>query len=267
MRKKYWAIILVFSMLIVLVPKADVYAATVEKWGNGNTITLVDQPKYFLVNNMWGKGTIATYSQSIFGNGPTVNSFGWRWKWPTGVNYNVKAYPSIKINSDSNPSKLPTQISANDNIWLEWDFNIKNFDNVQTATGTFNCSWDVWVNPNQYDKVWHDYEIMIWPYATQYSIPLGTKIASGVYISGNYWDVYSGNVNSTVRPDSWTCITFKRTVNTTSIKVNLKRFTDWLRQNNRISSSGWIHSIEAGSEIVEGSGRINTTLYKCDVEN
>ncbi len=254
------------ALAILLTPVMSVEAAVVEKWGNGNTITFADQPKYFLVNNMWGKGNIATYSQSIFGDGPTVNSFGWRWNWPYGVNNNVKAYPSVKVNSDSNPSRLPTQIKDNKNIWLEWDFQVRNFDNVKTATGTFNCAWDVWVNPSKGDKVWHDYEIMIWPYANGNATPLGTKIASNVQIGGSNWDVYSGTVNSTVRADAWTCITFRRTTNTTSIKLNFKLFTDYLRNTGRLSAEGWIHSIEAGSEIVDGIGRVNTTLYKCDVQ-
>lgn len=238
MKKKCLALLVAIVVLFAMLPHEVVYATVTEKWGNENTITLIDQPKYFLLNNMWGKGTIATYSQSIFGDGPTVNNFGWRWNWPSGVNNKVKAYPCIKVNGNSNPSRLPTQISANKNIWLEWDFNIKNFDNVKTATGTFNCAWDVWVNPTKGDTVWHDYEIMIWPYAAGNATPLGQKIASSVYVNGNYWDVYSGTVHSTVREDSWTCITFKRTSNTTSIKINLKNFTDWLRATGRITSGG-----------------------------
>lgn len=266
MKKKCLAVFIVFVFLISLQPNVIAHAAVTEKWGNGNVITLKDQPKYFLLNNMWGKGNIADYSQSIFGDGPTVNDFGWRWRWPAGVNNKVKSFPSVKVNSDSNPSRFPVQIAANKNIWIEWDFEIKGFDNVKTATGTFNCCWDIWVNPNKGDKVWHDYEIMIWPYSSGNATPLGQKIASSVYLDGSTWDVYSGTVHSTVRADSWTCITFKRTTNTTSIKFNLKNFTNWLRTTGRITSDGWIHSIEAGSEIVDGTGRVNTTLYKCDVQ-
>jgi len=257
----------VLTAVLLLQPVQYIQAAVVEKWGNGNTITLTDQPKYFLVNNMWGKENVPNYSQSIFGDGPTVNNFGWRWKWPSGINNKVKSYPSIKVNSDSNPSRLPTQIAQGKNIWLEWDYNLKNFDNVKTPTGTFNCAWDIWVNPNKGDKVWHDYEIMIWTYANGGATPLGQKIASNVSLGGSVWDVYSGTVHSTVRDDAWTCITFKRTSNTTSIKLNLKTFMDWLNNTGRISADGWIHSIEAGSEIVDGEGRINTTLYKCDVQS
>jgi hypothetical protein len=149
---------------------------------------------------------------------------------------------------------------------LEWDFNVTGFDNVGSATGTFNCAWDIWVNPTSGDKIGHDYEIMIWPYKNGNATPLGSKIASAISIGGSTWDIYSGTVNSTVRDDSWTCITFKRTSNITSINFNLKTFFDWLRNNGKIDSSKWIHSIEAGSEVVDGTGRVNTTFYKCDMQ-
>lgn len=263
--KKRLIAVLVLAISFVLTSQG-VYAAFAEKWGDGNELTFTDKPKFFMVNNMWGKGTIPDYSQSIFGDGPAVTNFGWRWRWPYGVNNKVKSYPEVKVTSDSHPSRLPTQISAGKNIWMEWNFKVTGFDNVGSAEGTFNCAWDIWVNPNAGDKVWHDYEIMIWPYKNGNAVPLGSIIASGVTIEGHTWDVYSGNVNSTVRADSWTCITFKRTSNTTGIKFNLKAFFDWLKDNGRIDASKWIHAIEAGSEVVEGTGRVNTTFYKCDLE-
>ncbi|WP_026507206.1 GH12 family glycosyl hydrolase domain-containing protein [Butyrivibrio sp. MC2013] len=262
-KRRLIALLLAAVMLCLGV---SAHAETIEKWGDGNTITLVDQPKYFLVNNMWGKGGVPDYSQSIFGDGPTVNNFGWRWKWPTGINNKVKSYPSIKVNSDSNPSRLPAGLGQGRNIWLEWDYDLTGFDNVRTPSGTFNCAWDIWINPSFGEKVWHDYEIMIWTYAAGGATPLGTRIASGVSLGGSQWDIYSGTVYSTVRDDAWTCISFKRTSNTCSIKLNLKDFMQYLLDTGRVSAGGWIHSIEAGSEIVEGEGRVNTRLYKCDVQ-
>lgn len=264
-RKKGFLSALILTISLTLGAQ-NAYAALVEKWGNGDTLTLTDQTKYFMLNNMWGKGTITNYQQSIFGDGPKTTNFGWKWNWPSGVNNDVKSYPEVKVNSDSQPSKLPTQISANKNIWMEWNFNLKGFDNTGSPTGRFDCAWDIWLNPTSGEKVYHDYEIMIWPYANGGATPLGSKIASAVSLGGSTWDVYSGTVNSTVRADSWTCITFKRTTNTTSINFNLKTFFDWLRNNGKITSSAWLHSIEAGTEVVDGVGRLNTTFYKSDVD-
>jgi len=219
-------------------------------------LNFTDQAKYFLYNNIWGVGSITNWTQCIYGNGPTTASFGWRWNWPDGGNPDsVKAYPEVRTNA-SNYSALPTQISANKNIDVKWVFSVKGQNGTGSPTGRANVAWDIWVGGTGGGA--HTYEIMVWPYYWGYTSHFGTKIAT-VSIAGHPWNVYYTNA------PGWNYYAFKRTSNATSLEFNMRSFFDWLRSQNRINASHWIQTIEAGSEVKFGQGRVDTSSYYATV--
>ena len=54
---------------------------------------------------------------------------------------------------------------------------------------------------------------------------------------------------------------FVRTSNVSSASLNLRDFTNYLVANNGLSSSKYLLSVEAGTEVFTGAGTLNTTAY------
>jgi hypothetical protein len=158
-----------------------------ESWTGWASLVFTDVAKYSLYNNIWGAGSINPYKQCIFGNGPTCWNSGWKWDWPEdGRPNDVKAYPEIKVSAASY-TMLPTQISAQKNIYVKWIFNVTGYDGTGLPTGVGNCSWDMWVAATPTGA--HTYEVMFWPYFWGAAGTFGTKIAT-VTIAGHTCDLY-----------------------------------------------------------------------------
>jgi hypothetical protein len=229
-----------------------------ESWSGWAKLPFTDYAKYFLYNNIWGVGSITGWKQCIYGNGPTCGSFGWKWDWPDGGNKDsVKAYPEVRTNS-STYSMLPTQISAYKNINAQWNFSVKGYNGTGSQTGRGNVAWDIWIGGSASGA--HTAEIMIWGYYWGYTSYWGTLIASNVSIEGHPWNIYYTNA------PGWNYFAFRRVGNATNFTMNIKHFVDWLRAQNRVNPAHWIQTVEAGSEVKFGAGRVDTSSYYCTIQ-
>ncbi|MBC8132073.1 MAG: RICIN domain-containing protein [Deltaproteobacteria bacterium] len=158
----------------------------------------------------------------------------WGWHFPTGTG-------------------LPSQLSANRDI---------NTSYAYTASfgtgGTANVAYDVWLH-TQSNPLYENPsdEVMIWVNKTGGAGPIGGVIAT-VTIGGATWNLHRGNIG-------WEVWSFVRTSNSGSASLNIKSFTDYLRNTWGLSSAKYVTSVEFGTEIFHGTGNVNVTNYTCTV--
>ena len=99
--------------------------------------------------------------------------------------------------------------------------------------------------------------IMVWLYRSGGAGPVGTKQATAT-IGGTTWDLYQGNIG-------WNVFSFVRTSNTTSATLNLTDFTDNLIGRGLMQNTKYLSSVESGTEIFTGQGRLDTSAYTVTV--
>ena len=97
---------------------------------------------------------------------------------------------------------------------------------------------------------------MVWLYHGGGVSPVGSKVAT-VTVDGTSWDLWEGNVG-------WQVHSFVRTSNTSSQSLNLTDFYNALISRG-LSSSKYLISVESGTEIFTGAGRLDTTSYSVNV--
>jgi hypothetical protein len=218
-----------------------------------------DFGKYWLENNQWNRNSVSNLGNSWQCvwynkyNSRTDCEFGWQWNWVKD-NGQIKAYPYVGTWKNG----LPVQLSANKNILLDWKFWV-------STAGRFNCSWDIWISGSTSDTAPATAEIMIWTYRNgDYVTPSGTYQTT-VNLAGANWEVWKGRESS--GNQSWDYLAFVRTTNQTwTENMNLKEFTDYLRNRGWLNSSHYIHQIHAGSELFEGEGWLHTYGFRADVQ-
>jgi len=208
-------------------------------------------------NNNWGSDSSPpNWFESITTN--SSSSFRVDFDWPTGPNNNqVKAYPSAVLGWHwgwhFQGTGLPVQLSANQNINTSYAYTA-NFG----SGGTANVAYDIRVH-TQSNPLFENPsdEIMIWVNSTGGAGPIGGTIAT-VNIGGATWDLHRGNIG-------WEVWSFVRTSNSSSGSLNIKDFTDYLRNTWGLSASKFLTSVEFGSEIFHGTGFLNVTSYTATV--
>jgi len=211
-------------------------------------------------NNMWGQNSSSPgFSESITTLG--ANSFRVDFNWPNGINPNsVKTYPSAVFgwhfgwHFPIGSMGLPTQLSANRNVMTSYAYTA-----TFGSTGTADVAYDCWLhtqNNPTFNTTPSD-EIMIWVDRVGGAGPIGGTIAT-VNIDGSTWDLHRGNIG-------WEVWSFVRTSNSGSGTLNIKDFTDYLRNTWGLSSSKYLSSVEFGTEIFHGTGNLNVTNFTASV--
>jgi hypothetical protein len=219
--------------------------------------TLDMSSRIWINNNSWGSSASpAGWSESITTN--SSNSFRVDFNWPTGANNNsVKAYPSSVLGWHwgwhFQNTGLPVQLSAHRSINTSYAYTA-NFG----SGGTANVAYDIWVH-TQSNPLFENPsdEIMIWVNATGGAGPIGGTIAT-VSIGGATWALHRGNIG-------WEVWSFVRTSNSSSGSLNIRDFTDYLRNTWGLSASKFLTSVEFGSEVFHGRGNVNVTNYTATV--
>jgi len=145
------------------------------------------------------------------------------------------------------------QLSSGRNVTCGWTFDVN-------TTGTINVSYDLWAhstaNPDYQTDPAH--EIMIWLYRSGGAGPIGAQVAD-VVVDGTTWGLYEGN-NS-----NWNVHSFVRSSNTTSATINIMSFLQSLVSRGSMQNSQYLTSIEAGTEVYQGSGQLDTSSYYCTI--
>lgn len=215
--------------------------------------------KYYLYNNLWGEDT-GLGTQCIGGTSLNGSSIAWetRWNWK-GQSNAIKSYSAAVLGwhwgwKVSNTG-LPVRLSLIKNIHTAWEFKL-----IQNNPGKVNVTYDIWLSDNpRYVNEDPTGEIMIWLYKTGNIIPIGV-LHSGKIIAGTGWYLWKGN-----HPISgWPVYSFVRKENTNSQSFDLMNFFRDLFSHG-LRNSDYLLSIEAGIEVLTGSGKLDTALYSVDI--
>jgi glycosyl hydrolase family 12 len=206
------------------------------------------QGRYVVQNNRWG--TSAT--QCI-----NVTSTGFRIATQQGsapTNGAPLSYPSVFLGCHygncSPGSTLPMQVSrirsATSSI------------NYQYVSGTYNASYDIWLDPTPKTNGVNQMEIMIW-FNRQGSIqPIGNVVATTT-IGGRSWQVWRGsnggnNVISYVAPSPISSWSF-----------SVLDFINDVRARGAINTSWYLTSIQAGFEPWNGGVGLAVNNFSASV--
>jgi Glycosyl hydrolase family 12 len=216
------------------------------------TITL---GKYYLNNNLWGQSS-GSGSQCI-SDTRSGSSIGWNttWNWSNQPSQ-VKSFDSSVLGWHwgwkTSGTELPVRLNAGRDIFTDVRYRV-------SASGTFNVAYDLWLHdiPNPDWPNNPTDEIMIWTYRAGGAGPLGT-FQGTVSIAGTSWDLYRGNIG-------WNVFSFIRRSNTTAATLHLQDFLRNLINRGWVPSTKYLSSIEHGTEVFVGSGRIDVDSYTADI--
>jgi len=215
--------------------------------------------KYWINNNLWG-ATGATGTQSIWSTCSSGNTIGWGtdWTW-SGDAGQVKSYASSVLGwhwgTKVSGSGLPVQLSAGKNITCGWTYRVQSGQTIDVAYDLFAHAL---ANPGTNDDPTD--EIMIWLYRSGGAAPIGGTIAT-VTIAGTSWELHQGKNNK------WNVYSYVRASNAdTGATLNLGDFLGDLTKNRGLANSKYLSSIQAGTEVFLGSGRLDTDQYYCTIQ-
>ncbi|GAA2397566.1 hypothetical protein GCM10010420_24490 [Streptomyces glaucosporus] len=226
-------------------------ASTCEAFGT------IPMGKYYVNNNLWGQnsGQGRQCAWDTYRSGDTVG-WGTEWEW-SGAQHEVKSFTSTVLGWhwgwQSDATELPVRLSANRPVVTSWDYT------VSANPGTMNVAYDLWLHDKAAED-WEDQptdEVMIWTYRSGGAGPLGQKTGT-VTVGGATWDLYQGDIG-------WKVHSFVRTSNTTSVDLDLNAFLRELQRRGSLASTKYLSSVQAGTEVFAGKGRLDTTAYSVDV--
>jgi hypothetical protein len=188
---------------------------------------------YYVHNNLWNaspypgtKGTTSVCSYHSWNHVATATNTG------DGA---VKTYPNVhKDYSGRTIASFPRLTSK--------------FAAAAPPVGIYNVGYDLWINgvPND--------EVMIWT-ENRGQYPAGSRVATGVSISGYTWDVYatSGNGYIAFVPSNG--------ARHTSGTIDIKAMLNYLVSKGRLSASDTVDQICYGVEIVSTAGSPATWYF------
>ncbi|NEC85166.1 endo-1,4-beta-glucanase [Streptomyces sp. SID12501] len=251
---------------LLLAPGASAapVAAPVAKRDSCTAFNTVKIPPYYLNNNVWGAkgatGQACTWLNSYkSGKANWETSFDWKGGDPNGV----KSYASIVLGWHwgwkDTTTKLPVRLNSGRKVTSSWNFNI-----TQTTPTVMNVSYDLWFhqksNPDWQDQP-HD-EMMVWLNRQNGAGPLGTKRET-LTVGGVAWDLYVGKIVNT--NSSWNVFSFVRKTNTNSQTTDLTGLANALVQRKLMANTNYLTSVEAGTEVFRGKGKLSTSSYSVNV--
>ncbi|WP_420236228.1 hypothetical protein ACOBR2_11350 [Telmatobacter bradus] len=114
---------------------------------------LLDIPGAVLDNNVYGKGNITNYKQSIFRG---KNNAGWNWDWPESGGPELKSYPEVLIGrspwSDVGGIAGAAELHAGNQLprRLSEARQTLDFDFVTVANGLWLASFDFWITSSDH---------------------------------------------------------------------------------------------------------------------
>ncbi|KPI21420.1 Cellulase [Actinobacteria bacterium OK074] len=248
---------------------APATAATAAR-DNCKAFNTISAPPYYLNNNVWGVKPGVTGKQCTNLISYRGGKLAWdtNFEW-TGDKTSVKSYASAVLGWHwgwkQNNTKLPVRLNSGKKVTSNWTFGI-----TQNTPTVMNVSYDLWFhaksNPDWQDQPKH--EMMVWLNRQNGAGPLGTKRET-LNVGGVNWDLYVGKIvnkdNSGKVTSSWNVYSYVRTTNTTTQTTDLTALTQALLNRKLMASTDYLTSVEAGTEVFTGKGKLTTSSYSVSV--
>jgi hypothetical protein len=189
------------------------------------------QGRYVVQNNRWG-----TSAQQCI----NVTSTGFRIATQNGsspTNGAPVSYPSVFLGchyTNCSPgSTLPKQVSQIRNASSSISY--------RYAGGTYNASYDIWLDPTPKTNGVNQMEIMIWFNRQGPIQPIGSAVGNTT-IAGRSWQVWRGSNGSN------NVISYVASSTINSWSFNVLDFVNDVRARGAITNSWYLTSIQAGFE-------------------
>ena len=214
--------------------------------------------KYWINNNEWGASG-GSGTQSIWDTCSSGNTIGWGTEWNWSGGSGVKSYASAVLGWQwgwqNNNTGLPVQLSAGKKITCGWTYRVQPGQTIDVAYDIFTHTQS---NPGTNDDP--SDEIMIWLYKNAGAAAIGSAKAT-VTIGGSSWQLFEGNNNR------WPVHSYVRDSNAdTGATLIISDFLDDLTGNRGFAKSKYLSSIQSGTEVTSGSGRLDTDQYYCTIQ-
>jgi len=210
-----------------------------------------------LTNNIWGAPDNEMLNSGVYLN--PNNSFGWYWnrqepKIKTGDTGVKPIYPSVRCGGSpwdpSNTAYFPVRLTEIKSLKLHVMYNYP-----VVPTGSYNLAYDIFLSDtNQPDSSPHpEAEVMIWLHAT---LTQSSDTYRGDFTDGiNTYKLYSFVMSNGRQYYSFVLkepsqLAAQHTVDAGRLINNLALDPNW-----------YIHGVELGNEIVNGSGDIEISKF------
>ena len=145
------SLLLVSASILFVVAQANPPAAPAEVRTEDNALLPI--PGAVLYNNVYGKGDIVNYKQSIFRG---RDDAGWEWDWPESGGPSLKNYPEVLVGrspwSDAGGIAGAADLSAGNQLprrLSETRMTI-DFDSSTVADGLWLESFDFWITSSDH---------------------------------------------------------------------------------------------------------------------
>jgi hypothetical protein len=232
----------------------------IEKSNQWDTIRFKE---YFVENNTWNVQTIHNnWSQTIFCD-TLSGMLGWKWDFSGEENTKnkdeVKTFPEIVFgkkpysNYQSTTSLLPERLNVA-KISLNYEYRLE-------ATGIYNLTTDISfsdsINPVEKNI---RAKLMIWFISNNMKFNDAEKLKTAM-IGGHHYKIYIDTTH--VGPEGkWNFIALLPDNLPSKGEINFKDYFDYLLSEGVIKPEWYLSSIELGSEIASGKGKITFNKFE-----
>jgi hypothetical protein len=217
-----------------------------------------------LYNNVYGKGNVTTYWQSVF-NGKTET--GWEWDWPKSGGPVLRSYPEVLVGrspwSGAGGVAGAAGLNAGNQLprLLKEVHQAIDFDFSTNAGGLWLGSFDFWItrsdHPTQKDIV---SDLTIW--TTNHGVKNPYKGRhTFLKIGGRTYEAIFETPKE--RPDKpWNTLCLVDTDSRNNGSLELGPLMDALIANGLAKPTDFLATVELGSEVEYGKGRTILRTFK-----
>lgn len=215
--------------------------------------------EYYVSNNVWNKGGIGHYRQSVGirrGPGGTMEA-GWAWDWPDknrAVAFPELVYGKNPWSQSSSTPKLPVRISDLRSLAVEFEFD-------HDGDGKRGTALQIWLTCDSAAEVSGiSQEIMIW------------LTSDGIVAKGFMAEVNLGGVRYALTDDAdlgrkldWGYFAFQPATQIRKGKLELLAFFEFLASKGLVDKDGYVAAIHLGNEVLSGVGITLVKRYSVEV--
>ncbi|KAL8286154.1 hypothetical protein RQP46_004642 [Phenoliferia psychrophenolica] len=207
---------------------------------------------YLLSNNLWGmySGSGSQTTEALSLSGGTI---GWEttYTW-ADASSSVKSYANVGLETG-----LGVTLESIGSLPSTWSWSYTKADSDLVA----DVSFDLWLSEDSTcgnAVSCSTYEIMIWLSGRNGCVPAGSY-SETVTVGGKSWKLWTGTVQT------WNIISFVAVDEISDFDMDLMEFFDYITENNGVSSSQYLTTVQAGTEPFTGSATLTTSSYSVSV--
>jgi len=258
----FTSVLLVSTSLPFVLAQAGLPAAPVEVRTEDSAILPI--PGAVLYNNVFGKGDITNYKQSVFRG---KDGTGWEWDWPENAGPVVKSYPEVLVGrspwSDAGGVAGAAGLSAEDQLprRLAETHQTLDFDFTTVADGLWLESFDFWItssdHPTHKDIL---SDLTIWTMNHGEANPYRGRHET-LKIGGRTYEAIFETPKE--QPDKpWKTLCLVDTEPRSKGSLELGPLMDALIAHGLAKPTDFLATAELGSEVAYGKGRTTIRTFR-----